>query len=63
MDGVNPRCVFDELSNTQELSHHTNAEVLDLKRKLDDVSTELADTKMIFRDDTKSTTTSMQYNQ
>ena len=91
MDGVNPRCVLDELSNTQELSCHTNAEVLNLKRKLDEVSTELADTKRIFRselgmmnakseclldiiekrgsknttdeDDTKSTTTSMQYTQ
>jgi hypothetical protein len=91
MDGVNPRCVLDELSSTQKLSCHTNAEVLNLKRKLDDVSTELADTKMIFRselgmmntktdcllniierggaknsineNDTKYTTTSMQYNQ
>eukprot|EP00957_Ditylum_brightwellii_P129546 9881181-Ditylum_brightwellii.AAC.1 len=91
MDGVNPRCVLDELSNTQKLSCHTNVEVLNLKRKLDEVSTELAEAKRIFRselgmmnakidcllgiierggaknsidkDDTKFTTTSMQYNQ
>eukprot|EP00957_Ditylum_brightwellii_P170737 12995797-Ditylum_brightwellii.AAC.1 len=49
MDGINPRCVLDELSNAQELSCHTNAEVLSLKRKLDEVSTELADTKRIVR--------------
>eukprot|EP00957_Ditylum_brightwellii_P001060 83945-Ditylum_brightwellii.AAC.1 len=91
MDSVNPRGDLDELSNTQELSCNTNAEVLNLKRKLDGVSTELADIKRIFRselgmmnskmdclldivkrggtknyideDDTKSTTTSIQYNQ
>eukprot|EP00957_Ditylum_brightwellii_P033665 2551565-Ditylum_brightwellii.AAC.1 len=91
MDGVNPRFVLDDLSNTQELSYHINAEVLILKRKLDQVSMELADTKRVFRselgmmnakldhlldvierggainsigkDDSKSTTTSMQYNQ
>eukprot|EP00957_Ditylum_brightwellii_P123468 9413942-Ditylum_brightwellii.AAC.1 len=32
-------------------------------RKLDEVSMELADTKRIFRNDTKSAPTSMQYNQ
>eukprot|EP00957_Ditylum_brightwellii_P151520 11539383-Ditylum_brightwellii.AAC.1 len=49
MDGVNPRCDLDELSNTQKLSCHTNAEVLNLKRKLDKVSTEFAVTKRLFR--------------
>ena len=45
MDGVNPSCVLQELENTQELTRHTNAEVLGLKRKLDETLRELADTK------------------
>eukprot|EP00957_Ditylum_brightwellii_P111569 8510143-Ditylum_brightwellii.AAC.1 len=49
MDSVNSRCVLDGLSNTQEISCNTNAEVLNLKRKLDEVSTELADTKRTFK--------------
>ena len=45
MDGVNPSCVLQELKNMQELTRHTNAEVLGLKRKLDETLRELADTK------------------
>ena len=45
MDGVNPSCVLQELKNTQELTCHTNAEVLGLKRKLDEILRELAVTK------------------
>eukprot|EP00957_Ditylum_brightwellii_P011494 869154-Ditylum_brightwellii.AAC.1 len=45
MDGVNLRCVLDELSNTQKVYCHANTEVLNLKRKLGEVSTELADSK------------------
>ena len=45
MDSVNPSCVLQELKNMQELTRHTNAEVLGLKRKLDETLRELADTK------------------
>ena len=43
MDGVNSRCVLDELANTQELSRHTNQEILSMKRKLDESAREISE--------------------
>eukprot|EP00957_Ditylum_brightwellii_P099721 7596434-Ditylum_brightwellii.AAC.1 len=50
MDGVNPRCVLDELANTQELSHHTNQEIFGIKRKLDENAREISELRREVKD-------------